>query len=213
MAVSYLTPDAPILPYAIGLDAEIQKLQLKLIERLNWLQVSYGKAYRHSEVRDSKKVYLPKVYDGGGEYRDVLPNDNVVSQSFFLSKDPISVPGSEPAIGSVPLTQSLDYIFWGNLTLIDESKPYRFEAELLREVLEVFNSQGVLVQRIYTTPEEVFRGFTVEMIKDKVLQHPYVGFRIQIDVNISNALCTVPPPSDKENLLALRRGGFLRLRS
>lgn len=187
--VSYSTPQAPALPNPIGLDAEIQRLQLRLKERLTWLQVSYGKAYRHSEKRGGRQVYLPKVYDGGGEYRDVLPNDNVAAQSFFLPKDPATNPEREPMIGTVPLAQSVDFIFWGNLQRIDPTKSYRYDPELLRDVVKVLNEAGVLVQRIYGAPEEVFRGFTVELIKDSVLQHPYAGFRIQLEVSTANLLC------------------------
>jgi hypothetical protein len=57
-------------------------LQVQLAARLPWLQVSYGKAYWGSRREGGKAVYYPE-YAGSGEYRDVLPNDNVTSQSFF----------------------------------------------------------------------------------------------------------------------------------
>lgn len=190
MAVSYLDPQAPTLPNAIGLDAEIQRLQLRLKERLDWLQVSYGKAHRHSEKRGNKTVTLPKVYDGAGEYRDVLPNDNVQAQSFFLAKDPLrNTERGEPIIGTLPLAQPVDLIVWGNLQRIDETKAYRFDAELQRDVLRVLNGAGVLVLNVFTTPEEVFRGFSVELIPEQVLRHPYAGFRIQLELSVANVLC------------------------
>ncbi|QNH60748.1 hypothetical protein [Hymenobacter sediminicola] len=188
--VYYQTPTAPTLPNPVGLDSEIQKLQLLLAERLGWLQVSYGKAYRHSEKRNGKTLTLPKVYAGESEYRDVLPNDNVAAQSFFLPRDPASVSeAQEPMMGTLPLVQTVDYIVWGNLTRIDETKAYRFEAELQRDVLRVLNGAGVLVQRVFTTPEEVFRGFSVELIPEHVLRHPYAGFRIQLELSTANVLC------------------------
>jgi hypothetical protein len=188
--VTYLNPTAPTLPNPVGLDRELQRLQLLLAERLGWLQVSYGKAHRHTEKRGSKTVTLPKVYDGAGEYRDVLPNDNVAAQSFFLPRDPASViAAQEPMPGTLPLAQVVDYIFWGNLEKIEPGRADRFETELLHDVLKVLNGAGVLVQRVYTTPEEVFRGFSVELVPDKVLRHPYVGFRVQLEVHLLNVLC------------------------
>ncbi|RSK50105.1 hypothetical protein [Hymenobacter rigui] len=187
--VSYATPTAPTLPNPVGLDAEIQRLQLLLAQRLTWLQVSYGKAFRHSEKRDGKTVYLPKVYASTGEYRDVLPNDNVQAQGFFLPRDPAVTDLREPTPGTLPLTQSIDWIFWGNLQRIDDTRPDRFDPELLRDVLRLFTSLGVLVQRVYTSPDEVFRGFTTDLVAAPVLQHPYAGFRIQLEMHTANVLC------------------------
>ncbi|MET4106040.1 hypothetical protein [Hymenobacter sp. UYP22] len=187
--VSYSTPQAPTLPNPVGIDAEIQRVQLLLAQRLTWLQISYGKAFRYSEKRDGKTVYLPKVYDLAGEYRDVLPNDNVQAQGFFLPRDPAVTDLREPTYGTLPMSQVIDWIFWGNLQRIDDTRTDRFEAELLREALRVLASAGVLVQRVYTSPDEVFKGFTTELVKGPVLQHPYAGFRIQLELHTPNVLC------------------------
>lgn len=187
--VSYAIPVAPTLPNPVGIDAEIQRVQLLLATRLTWLQISYGKAFRYGEKRDGKTVYLPKVYDLAGEYRDVLPNDNVTAQGFFLPRDPATTDLREPMHGNLPMSQVIDWIFWGNLTRIDETRPDRFESELLRDALRVLDSAGVLVQRVYTAPDEVFRGFTTDLVAGPVLQHPYAGFRIQIELHTLNVLC------------------------
>ncbi|RSK29850.1 hypothetical protein [Hymenobacter metallilatus] len=187
--VSYSTPTAPTLPNPVGLDAEIQRLQLLLAQRLTWLQVSYGKAFRHSEKRDGKTVYLPKVYAGAGEYRDVLPNDNVQAQGFFLPRDPAVTDLREPTPGTLPLTQGIEWIFWGNLQRIFSPEEHQYDGIILQEVLRVFTGAGTLVQRVYTSFDEVFRGFTTDLVAAPVLQHPYAGFRIQLELHTPNVLC------------------------
>ena len=186
--VSYATPVAPTLPTPTGLDAEIQRLQLLLLERLPWLQVSYGKAYRSGSVLNKKTRYVPEVYDGNGEYRDVLPSDNVAAQSFFYPRDPATTGATEPGRIGLAFTQAVDFIFWGNLTRIDPTKAYRFESELLRDVLAVLSDE-VLVQRVYTSADEVFRGFSVDTVAEQVLRHPYCGFRITLELQVRNVLC------------------------
>lgn len=187
--VSYTTPVAPTLPVAVGLDGIIQELQLLLAERLSWLSVSYGKAYRGSRREGGKTVYFPEVYDGGREYRDVLPNDSVQAQSFFYPRDPATTGATEPGGTSLPLAQTVDFLFWGNLERIEPGKDYRYEAELLADVLRVLNEGGALVQRVYTAPDEVFRGFSVDTVAEQVLRQPYCGFRVTLELFVSDVLC------------------------
>lgn len=191
--VSYTAPTAPLLDSPQGLDAEIQRLQLLLRDELAWLQVSYGKAYRASRKDPSnpkKLLYYPEVYAGKREYRDVLPNDNVGSQSFFLPTGPVLNPSREPIPTTLGLTQAVDLILWANLERIDSTAPHRFEHELLLDVLRVLNQDGQLrMLRAFTTTEEIFRGFSLELVSDTALRQPYCGFRIQLELSVQNVLC------------------------
>lgn len=192
--VSYVNPKAPTLPHATGFDEEIQRLQLLLAAALPWLAVSYGKAYRASRreggAPKGKLLYYPQVYDGQREYRDVLPNDNVQAQSFFFPTGPAVNPEREPLPGTLGFTMAVDLIVWANLALVDSTKDYRYEAELLQDVVRVLNQDGQsLITRVFTAPEEVFRGFSVEVVPEKVLKAPYAGFRISLELNVPNVLC------------------------
>jgi|SRR6476661_1702557 len=188
-AVSYTAPFAPTLPAPVGFDAEIQRLQLALAAELSWLAVSYGRATRGGKKQGNKLITFPEVYHGNGEYRDVLPNDNVAAQSFFYPRDPATNLADEPG-PSVGLRMDCDLIFWCNLKKIDPTKPYRFEAELLQDVLRVLNQEGgVLIKRVFTSAEEVYRGFSVDTVDEQFLRHPFCGFRIQLELHVLNMLC------------------------
>lgn len=194
MAVSHVNPQAPTLPNAVGFDAEIQRLQLLLASRLPWLAVSYGKAYRASRreggTPKGKLLYYPQVFDGGRDYRDVLPNDNVQAQSFFYPTGPAINLERAPVPGTLGFTLAVDLIVWANLERVDSTKPYRYEAELLQDMLKVLNADGAaLVGRVFTAYEDVFRGFSVETVPEKVLKAPYAGFRISLELNLLNLLC------------------------
>lgn len=211
--VSYTDPFAPTVEHPVGLDREIQRLQLLLLEQVPWLQLSYGKAYRGSRKLNGngKLLYYPEVYAGGREYRDVLPNDNVQAQSFFYPTGPAVNAAREPLPGTLGLTQAVDLIVWANLERIDASATHRFEHELLLDVLRVLNEDGqVRVLRAFTTNEEIFRGFSLELVNaESALRQPNCGFRVQLELNVTNVLCEAEyVPSDG---LRLVQGGYLRL--
>ena len=192
--VSYTNPQAPILPHATGFDAEMQRLQLLLATELPWLQVSYGKAYRATRreggAPKGKLLIYPQVFDGEREYRDVLPNDNVTSQSFFFPTGPAINLAREPLPGTLGFTMAVDWILWANLEKVDPTKNYRYEAELLQDVVRVLTADGQsLITRVFTAPEDVFRGFSLELVPEKVLKVPYAGFRVSLELNVLNVLC------------------------
>lgn len=212
--VSYTDPFAPTIEEPVGLDREIQRLQLLLLAEVPWLQLSYGKAYRGSRKQPgaTKVLYYPEVYSGQGrEYRDVLPNDNVQAQSFFYPTGPAVNAAREPLPATLGLTQAVDLIVWANLERIDPDAGHRFEHELLLDVLRVLNADGqVRVLRAFTTNEEIFRGFSLELVNaESALRQPYYGFRVQLELNVPNVLCEAEyVPSQG---LRLVQGGYLRL--
>lgn len=210
--VSYTDPFAPTIDRPVGLDAEIQRLQLLLLAGLSWLQLSYGKAYRGSRKVSGKVQYYPEVYAGQGEYRDVLPNDNVQAQSFFYPTGPALNPEREPQPGTLGFTQAVDLIFWLNLQRIDPTKKHRFESELLVDVARVLNEDGqARILRVFTAAEDVFKGFSLELVKqESALRQPYAGFRLSLEVQALNVLCEAEfVPGDA---LQFRDGGYVRLR-
>jgi hypothetical protein len=212
--VSYTDPFAPTIENPVGLDREIQRLQLLLLAQVPWLQLSYGKAYRGSrkQAGSGKLLYYPEVYAGGREYRDVLPNDNVQAQSFFYPTGPVVNAAREPIANTLGLTQAVDLICWANLERVHKGATHRIEHELLLDVLRVLNEDGqVRMLRVFTTNEEIFRGFSLELVDaEKALRQPFAGFRVQLELSVSNVLCEAEyAPSDA---LQLTKGGYLRLR-
>jgi hypothetical protein len=175
------------------------------------LQLSYGKAYRGSRKVSGKAQYYPEVYAGKGEYRDVLPNDNVQAQSFFYPTGPALNPEREPLPGTLGFTQAVDLIFWVNLQRIDPTKQHRFEGELLVDVARILNEDGqARILRVFTAAEDVFKGFSLEAIKqESALRQPYAGFRLSLEVQALNVLCE--PEFVPGDALRFRDGGYVRL--
>lgn len=188
--VSYLNPQAPVVPNPIGLDLEISTLQEQLSE-LSWLEVAYGRAVRAGRTEGTKIVHYPAVYDGKAEYRDVLPNDNITAHSFFYPSGPAVNPDSQSLdMGTLSLTQQVDLIVHYNLRRIDETKPHDYSPELQRDVLRVLDQAAVPVLRVYTAPEDVYRGFSLDSVKDQqALRWPYGCMRVQLEIFILNVLC------------------------
>lgn len=63
----------------------------------------------------------------------------------------------------------------------------------------------------FTTNEEIFRGFSLELVNaETALRQPYCGFRVQLELAVTNVLYEAEyVPSDA---LRLTKGGYLRLR-
>jgi len=188
--VSYTAPVAALLPNPTGLDREIQTLQQHLVQRLPWLQLCYGRATRGARLEEGKTVYFPEVYDGAGEYRDVLPNDEVRSQAFFCPRDPATLlPGSLP--GTADVRQTVDLIVWVNLQQVDAARPDRFELELKQQVLRALSLApvGLQLQRTYDAPEQVYQSFSLSPVSTQCLRAPFAGFRIQLELTYTDSLC------------------------
>jgi hypothetical protein len=91
------------------------------------------------------------------------------------------------------------------------SAAYCIEHELLLDVIRGLNKDGqVRMLRAFTTNEEIFRGFSLELVNAKsALHQPYSGFRVLLELNVPNVLYEVEfIPSDA---LQLTEGGYLHL--
>lgn len=73
---------------------------------------------------------------------------------------------------------------------MSNTKTYRFDHELLRDVLRVLNADGqVWVLRAFTANEYVFKGFGLDAVLEQALRQPFCGFRISLELSVTNVLC------------------------
>ena len=171
-----------------GIDSNIQLFQKKLFYDLSakWdignLEFDcYGRAYRN--VREGR--YIPEVYVGGNEYKEVFFDDSLTVQSFF------GVAEQEGYANAVKAQVFL--VFMVNLKSLKPALAHRGDEEVRvdAEKVAVSNPYGFRLNGIYTGLERVFQeyqAFAGSTLKDCDM-HPFHCFRLNFDMNYSIFNC------------------------
>ncbi|PMD94844.1 hypothetical protein BWI97_15720 [Siphonobacter sp. BAB-5405] len=169
---------------AAGLEHVILQLQLRL-SMLPWLKVIYGRAFTVSKLKETEAE--PAVYTGQNEYRSVLPNDFVESQSFFRTEGPERYGDALLSTGGYLANRDLSLIVWVNLHELDHpSRRDDIYLETLKYEVEEQLRACEFVMKIDEYYDDhaadIFRGYDLEPIKPERLKFPYCGFRISLTV-------------------------------
>lgn len=180
--MSYANPEILIPEDLQGVDQAIESLRTDFAT-LPWLEKSFGRAWEFPEQIGDRKESVPKVYEGGGEYHSVLPNDHLKAQSFILCI------GEEEWTDYTrqhnPKQRRLAVVFWFNLKEIDPDADFIF-TERLKVQVEALINVNPYTMRINSfvdeRAEEVFRGFIRPDTDTRYLMYPYSGFRFELTV-------------------------------
>lgn len=191
---SFKNPLTPLIANPVNIDRPIQEIQIAL-SALGWLEKSFGRAFlayksSHGTFGDKKQKQYPHVWQGfttDGKPMDlleVLPNDNLKSQSFVKVDEPIQVT-DYVAGGWSLMTATISIIVWFNLREIDPTINYDF-TELLagqvqRALTNITLSPGAELQilRRWETAKNVFKDYDITELKDQELVYPRGGFRFE----------------------------------
>jgi len=171
----------PLLSYPVGIDVQIQELQEELSE-LTWLQFSFGRAFIGQDEQTKGKDYTyPMVYKGNGNYQDGSPNDNVISQSFFVVNGDYRYDNYE-IYQENKFTVPVSLIVWGNLKRISNIDEH-FGQLLLQDVLATIrDNQEFKVTSITDNQTEVFKEFSIRDEPTSLFYYPYFCYRIDMDL-------------------------------
>lgn len=179
--MSYKTPDnLPLLSYPLGIDQGIQDLQIQLSQQLPWLEYSFGRAYIGKDRQQAGRDYVyPAVYKGESNYYDASPNDNVISQSFFVldgDYDFNNYTINDQNLFEVPVS----LIIWGNLKKISDLDEH-FGHVLLQQTLSVINkNEQFTVLSVTDNETDVFREFNDRLENSELFYYPYFCYRIKM---------------------------------
>lgn len=191
MSNRFKNPLTPQIAEPVNIDRPIQEMQLALAQ-LGWLEKSFGRAYNSYKtvtgpLGQTTKAY-PEVWQGLGlDLLEVLPNDNLKSQSFFRVHEPQEVIDYVMDGYSV-MRATVSIIFWFNLKEIDPTIDYRYIELLKAQVQRVLTTMlfspdsSIKVARIWDSAERVFEGYDMSNVRDQELVHPCGGFRFEIEL-------------------------------
>ena len=147
------------------LDKILQDIRKFLSNKLRWLNLAFGRAYKMVEYKpDGSKFTYPAAYNGNGEYISLLPNDNFGNFSWFDIYDPQKI--TETARSSPQYTFSGAMIFWYNSDSIYEDKSVLYTEEIKNEIIKALTTPGIItsmghisVTGIYESFENVYKGY------------------------------------------------------
>ncbi|TAN17234.1 MAG: hypothetical protein EPN37_07210 [Chitinophagaceae bacterium] len=179
-----------------GIDQPIQRLQSWLYPRLKtvwnigdneWM--SYGRVYKNQDV----KGYIPEVYVGGNEYKEVFFDDNYPVISFLGMEDKRQIDVSDNAQAYI--------IFQVDLSVLKPAIGHRGDEEVHMDVLNQFKTPvfGFKLSGIETGIENVFSEFRLykrhtgqmtntESIKYRDM-HPLHCFKVTFNLKYKNNNC------------------------
>lgn len=176
----------------VGIEIPIESIREELKD-LPWLQYSFGRAFEFSEKNNAtgRVVKVPKVYDGDGEYLNVLPNDHWKAYSFIMCDGAEEWTEYNPHALSHPKQRKLNIIFWFNLKEI--SLKDKIQTERLKKEVEAILKHNPYISSIDSfideKVEDVFKNYvssgagsinTVDDDNSQYLMYPYSGFRFDV---------------------------------
>lgn len=179
MQVNFANPE--------GVDVWIGKFQnsieAKISTALN-LQTNDYACYPRAYRNQTADGYVPEVYMGNNEYKEVLFDDNFKMTSFFGLGETVKLVGAR-------YTAQVSLIFMVNLTNIYPYATDRQDENLRATIERICNipAFGFVMNGYETGIDKVFKEYSGWRIKTGVKfrdQHPLHCFRINFELNYNN---------------------------
>lgn len=168
------------------MDALLEEFQIRLKEALTWLDYACGRVTEHNE-RGRK---LPKIYIGGGDYQNVMPDDRLGNYCFF-DIDPDSDFSEWNKNRGYLLRSTFGLVFWFNLeTIYPDSLASEVET-VKAEVLDALTAMNLrrgsfTIDQVSDNAEGVFRRYGAKGYQEKYMLHPYGALRFSGQLILRN---------------------------
>ncbi len=178
--MTYRNPLTPTIISPVNADVYINNLQLAFAG-LSWVEYSFGRTTRHTEdIKGVLKTY-PKAYQSGITYQNVMPNNNLGKGYSF-----IEVPRADMDFNKGHQNTweyDISMVFYFNYKKVDSTKGYPFGEELLQDVMVILQTDvslkcEVIPNNVTFVVEEIFEGYSLDIIQTQYLMYPWGGFKI-----------------------------------
>ena len=157
----------------------------------------YGRAERHVRYEGNKKIVVPAVYVGEGEYIDVRPHDTANS-SFWYIHDGQQIVDSKQC-SRVEMKATVSVVFWYRLS-VDERNTDMIKSRLIYFLNNIsIPDAEFTVRRVYENVESVFKDYTVNDGNVlPYLMHPYAGLRIEGEMKVRQGCVSFPDMRERD---------------
>lgn len=213
--------NSPSIPGAIQLDHILQQAQFGLIDNLEWLDASFGRAQRlMKKTPEGKIVKFPAVFCGNwrgrgdNDYIEVSPDSKIGNFSYFEIDDPQTIE-SAPWARSVKTPFSL--VMWFDLADIYDTPSNRNIEYIKARALHILNggtgwhlTDGrIAINKVYERAENIYRGYTLSEIDNQFLMHPYGGLRFEGEIDYTEMCFNGPIPPELTWYLRTKDGLYV----
>lgn len=157
-------------------DKEVLKIQEALADAFPWLDYSLGICETLTEVKKGRKYTTPNIYDGRGQYTQIMPCEELGNFSFFTLRDPQEMGRNNNLVKS-----PFSLIIWYDTRKVSLPSDERNTEEIKGQILGVLNQlrfPTLQINRIYEKPQNVFADFSYEHTDNQFLMSPFAGLRI-----------------------------------
>lgn len=150
----------------IGIDVEIQEIQTKLYESLDWNIEAFGRVYKDEKGN-------PIWFYKNDDYKNVLSiKDSTNGRFFFVESD------NTTTKNQISTTQ-IDVIFLLNIAKIKPTVPYRADEEVKIDIQNVLRKHLTRINPTITKGIKALEGFETKL---KDIQ-PYHFIKFTFNIN------------------------------
>lgn len=177
----------PTISSPVGIDAPIQKLQIQLAGYLKtrWgltHYYSFGRAYR---VKNKKKTgYIPAVYYGDDEYKDVFAIDRDAASGVTIDgMNFFYIDGDSKRVNESLYQTTIQIVFFLNLEKIFPAKTHRADQDAETDIMYYLEKSpfGFHVEGITREIENVYKDFEYND-RSWIDMEPYCVIRIEAEL-------------------------------
>lgn len=176
--------NVPALSDPTGIDKVVTNVQNALAQ-IDWMEYSFGRAYKRKELRNQQGYYAPFVYQAKREYLNVEPQDDVTAYCFTEVSDSRSVRQYDTHRKDWFQDQNISVVVFANLELIDNQDDSIFTEKLIEEVAYMLNSVSQIAS-IDTIEEGLESAFANYDYNDDFIKINYGAFKINCTVSALN---------------------------
>jgi len=175
--IKNITQDSIFKVDPVGIDEIVQDLQQHLQNKIEWLDLAFGVAYKN-EDKDGKLI--PEVYWKENEYLTVLPDDTVENSFCFFDIDNKHL--FSRAQGMV--TTGIGCIFFVNLSKIYPDKAHRTTEEIKRDAFVELSkyARGFEVTEVTIGVKDVYNRYSFEVNQNLTDMQKFFVFSIEMDL-------------------------------
>src|SRR5574344_2239912 len=148
-------------------DKEVLKIQEALADAFPWLDYSLGICETLTEIKKGRKFTTPNVYDGKGQYTQIMPCEELGNFSFFTLRDPQEITKNNNLVKS-----PFSLIIWYDMRKVSLPSDERNTEEIKDRILgllDELHNPNLTITRIYEKWQNVFADFSYDTIKNQYL--------------------------------------------
>lgn len=158
-------------------DKEVLRIQEALADAFPWLDYSLGICETLTEVKKGRRFTSANLYDGHGQYTQIMPCEELGNFSFFVLRDPQEFVAKDRNLVKSPFS----LIIWYDTRKVSLPSDERNTEEIKGQILSVLNSlrfPTFSITRIYEKPQNVFADFSYDHTENQYMMSPFAGLRI-----------------------------------